>query len=222
MDEKLIEENLKKMGYWQQTYSAPNAFGTGPTKLAHIAFNKIKNKQIKTILELGCGQGRDSIFFAEKKYNVTATDFSPDAVEFVKNHALKNKMNNLHTMKLDISENFSFDQKFDLIYSNLALQFFDKKLLRKIFKNVNQSLKDNSLFIFSTKKPGDKYHNVGVKVGTGGFKINDITRYFFTKKELSDIVVENFIIETFDEKNHTNLDSTISAWWYVISKKVHN
>ena len=59
-----IETELKKLGYWNDIYSKQNYFGTGPTILALEAHELIKNNSITNILELGCGQGRDSLFFA--------------------------------------------------------------------------------------------------------------------------------------------------------------
>ena len=36
-DSTIIENELKKLGYWNDIYSKKNYFGTGPTKLAIFA-----------------------------------------------------------------------------------------------------------------------------------------------------------------------------------------
>ena len=79
-----IETELKKLGYWNDLYSKQNYFGIGPTILALEAQELIKNNSISNILELGCGQGRDSLFFANLGYNVVGTDISENAINFVK------------------------------------------------------------------------------------------------------------------------------------------
>ena len=86
-----IEAELKKIGYWNDLYSKKNYFGTGPTILAIFAQKLIEKYHISNILELGCGQGRDSIFFANLDCNVTATDISENAINFVKK--VKNEQN---------------------------------------------------------------------------------------------------------------------------------
>ena len=60
-----IENELKKLGYWNNLYTKNDYFGTGQTILANFARDVIEKNSIKNILELGCGQGRDSIFFCK-------------------------------------------------------------------------------------------------------------------------------------------------------------
>ena len=43
----------------------------------------IEKNSIKNILELGCGQGRDSVFFAKLGYYIVAVDISENAIKFV-------------------------------------------------------------------------------------------------------------------------------------------
>ena len=86
-----IENELKKLGYWNNLYTKNDYFGTGQTILANFARDVIEKNSIKNILELGCGQGRDSIFFAKLGFNVTAVDISENAIKFVKK--IKNEQN---------------------------------------------------------------------------------------------------------------------------------
>ena len=48
-----VEDELKKLGYWNDLYSKQNYFGTGPTILALEAQEIIKKNSISNILELG-------------------------------------------------------------------------------------------------------------------------------------------------------------------------
>ena len=111
------------------------------------------------------------------------------------------------------------NSKFDLIYSNLALQFFNIAELEKIFLNIYELMKDNSYFLFSTKKFGDKYYNFGNKISDNAFEYKKIIRYFFEKHELESILKEKFQIISFDESTHVNQDSTKSVWWRILVKK---
>lgn len=55
-------EKENKLAYWNSLYSSKDFFGTGPTKLAKLAESMFDKKNMN-ILEIGCGQGRDALFF---------------------------------------------------------------------------------------------------------------------------------------------------------------
>ena len=212
-----IETELKKLGYWNDIYSKQNYFGTGPTILALEAHELIKNNSITNILELGCGQGRDSLFFANFGHNVIATDISENAINSVKKIKNEQNIGNLELHLHDTLNPFNFtDLKFELIYSNLALQFFNLKQLSGILSNIKKIMKPNSFFLFSTKKSGDKYFNFGNKLSENSFEYNGITRFFFNKSELENILKNHFTIISFEDDSHVNSDKTESVWWKIL------
>ncbi len=212
-----IETELKKLGYWNDIYSKQNYFGTGPTILALEAHELIKNNSITNILELGCGQGRDSLFFANFGHNVIATDISENAINSVKKIKNEQNIENLELHLHDTLNPFNFtDLKFELIYSNLALQFFNLKQLSGILSNIKKIMKPNSFFLFSTKKSGDKYFNFGNKLSENSFEYNGITRFFFNKSELENILKNHFTIISFEDDSHVNSDKTESVWWKIL------
>ena len=215
-----IEAELKKLGYWNDLYSKKNYFGTGPTILAIFAQKLIEKYHISNILELGCGQGRDSIFFANLDCNVTATDISENAINFVKKVKNEQNIENLELHIHDILNPLKFkNTNFDLIYSNLALQFFDIDQLSQIFSNIKGIMKNDSLFLFSTKKPGDKYFNFGNKISENAFEYKGITRFFYSKSKLEDLLKIFFTTISFEDDNHINSDGTKSIWWKILVKK---
>ena len=169
---------------------------------------------------MGCGQGRDGIFFAEKNFVVTATDHSSEAVDFVKKYVNEQNLSNLVVRVQDLRNDFKFNEKFDCVYSNLAFQFFNENELMKIFRKITLCLNDKGLLMFSTKKPGDKYYKVGKKISENAYKTKGITRYFFHKKVILNLLSRHFKVDTIEEESHENLDKSLSVWWYVIAKKL--
>ena len=218
-----IENELKKLGYWNDIYSKENYFGTGQTILANLAKELIDKHSAKKILELGCGQGRDSIFFADCGYDITAIDISENAIKFVEKIKNEHNLTNLELFVHDVKKSFNFlNNKFDLIYSNLALQFFELSQLDNIFSSINDIMNDDSLFLFSTKKPGDKYFNFGNKISENAFEYKGITRFFFDKPQLENTLKNFFNIIFLEEDKHVNPDGTESVWWKILVKKYSN
>jgi 2-polyprenyl-3-methyl-5-hydroxy-6-metoxy-1,4-benzoquinol methylase len=67
---------------WDKVYSNDSSFfGDEPSKFALICYEEFVKHKIQKILELGCGQGRDSIFFASKGLEVYVIDSSKVTVE---------------------------------------------------------------------------------------------------------------------------------------------
>ena len=201
-------------------YSKPNVFGTGPTKLAKLAHELIQNNPVQNILEIGCGQGRDALFFSRKGYSVETFDISENAIKFVNKTKESFNLKNLNAIVHDVQETFPHKaNSFDFVYSNLALQFFDIETLEKIFDNIHQVMKNNATVLFSTKKKGDKYYNFGTKINEHAFQHKGITRYFYDKPILKQILEQKFDILNFDEDRHENPNLTTSVWWKVLMKK---
>jgi hypothetical protein len=63
--------------FWDRIYQTDNSFfGEAPSNFALSCYNEYMKKKnhLKKILELGCGQGRDTLFFTSKGIDVTALD----------------------------------------------------------------------------------------------------------------------------------------------------
>ena len=88
---------------------------------------------------------------------------------------------------------------FDFIYSNLALQFFNIDQLQTIFTNIADMMKNDSMLLFSTKKKGDKYYELGNKISENAFEYSGITRHFFEKLTLGNVLKNHFEILEFSE-----------------------
>ena len=72
----------------------------------------------------------------------------------------------------------------------------------------------------SLPKKGDKYYNFGTKINEHAYEYKGITRYFYDKPILEQLLEQKFEILNFDEDRHTNPNSTISKWWKILLKKV--
>jgi len=75
----------------------------------------LENKNVRSVLEIGCGSGLLSIIAAKRGCDVTAADINPAAVECAKRNA------ELNNAKIKIMQSDLFDNlegKFDLIFFN--------------------------------------------------------------------------------------------------------
>ncbi len=78
----------RQVEHWESTYSKePTLYGKLPSFAAQRALQQFKANDIRDILELGCGHGRDTLFFALHGVRVHAIDYSKTAIDALKRTA---------------------------------------------------------------------------------------------------------------------------------------
>lgn len=101
-----------------------------------------------TILELGCGVGRDARYFATLGHTVLATDSSTVAIH--QNLDL-HPAENVSYEVFDLKTGLPTADKHDAIYANLSLHYFTDADTKQIFKNIAASLVPDGILAFACK-----------------------------------------------------------------------
>lgn len=95
-----------------------------------------------SILDAGCGSGRDSKYFEGKNYKVTAFDASEELVHLAQPH--------LSTLvQVCTFEQFTSELKFDGIWACASLLHVPEADLSKTFSHLAQFLKEEGAFYCS-------------------------------------------------------------------------
>jgi SAM-dependent methyltransferase len=186
---------------WDKVYSDDSAFfGENPSHFAQKCFNDFKKYGVKRILELGCGQGRDTIFFASNGLDVHAIDSSKVAIENIFQKIGRSKIS-LHLRHFEVKQTLPFDiSYFDAIYSHMFfnMRFTDEEL-RFLFSESSRVLKNNGLLYFSVRSDKDTQYNKGKKIGDKIYEINGFQIRFFTKEQIDSFLATHFEIKTIEE-----------------------
>ena len=169
---------------WDKFYSNDSSFfGDEPSKFALMCYKEFVKHKVKRILELGCGQGRDSLFFASKGLEVYAIDSSKIAIE-----NLKSKTKELHLdinlKNIDAIEGLPFSNNlFDAVYSHMFYNMgFTDDELEFLFSESNRVLKNNGLLSFSVRNDKDIMYKKGTKVTEDVYDINGFQIRFLQNK----------------------------------------
>ncbi|MGL5507163.1 MAG: class I SAM-dependent methyltransferase, partial [Paraclostridium sp.] len=98
----------------------------------------LPNLENKRILDLGCGYGNNCIEFVKKgAASVVGIDISSNMLDIA---ISKNNHKNIKYIKMDMNEINTITEKFDIVYSSLAIHYVEnyKLLIANIKKLLNQ------------------------------------------------------------------------------------
>jgi len=145
------EDNLQKIWdemapHYQKRYGKALMFYEREFHLK--LFGNVKGKKM---LDLGCGGGQVSVFFAKQGAIVTGVDFSENQIDFAKKLA-KKKGVEISFIHADI-ENLSIfgDSIYDFVNSSHTIHYI--KNLQHLFEEVFRVLMPGGKFVFSVSHP---------------------------------------------------------------------
>ena len=104
------------------------------------------------ILDLGCGSGRDSLYFIKKGYLVTSIDGSKEMVK------LSSQLTSQKTHLLNI-ENIDFENEYDGIWAYASLLHIDESITKDVIGKLGKALKKDGVLYASYKYGKGTYKN---------------------------------------------------------------
>lgn len=144
------------------------------------------------LLELGCGEGNDSIYFAEQGHDVIATDVAESVIS--KNNQ-RYSHPHLRFALQDTSRPLDFpDSSFDAVYARLSLHYFTDATTRKAFAEIARVLRPGGKLCFMCKSTEDRLYGQGRQIEPDMFE-SDHIRHFFSEAYAKDLLQHDFTIE---------------------------
>ena len=179
-----------------------NGFYQGKPDINHpslFAMEVIKRIKGGNLIELGCGNGRDSIYFSNKGINVTAIDASDYAIS--KLQELYEKNDNLTFVCDDFCcSKALFMRQFNYCYSRFSLHAVTEEQQNELVHNVYGALKENGEFFIEVRSVNDELYGKGELISRNAYKYEGHYRRFIVKEELEQLLVSvGFSIEYSEE-----------------------
>ncbi len=165
-------------------------FGLEPSKAAINTLKTFKEENIKKIVELGAGLGRDTIFFAKNSIHVTALDYSPAAIKIINKKASENKLLNFISTKIfDVRKKLPFeDSSIEACFSHMlycmALSTSD---LTNLNNEVLRILKPGGVNIYTVRHTGDSDYKNGIHIGDDLYENDGFIVHFFSEEKVRKI-----------------------------------
>ena len=115
--------------YWDNFYKR-NGLMQDPSTFAQYVQNNHLGKRGQ-LLELGCGNGRDALYFAQNGLKVTALDFSRQTIENLRRSTVRGA----RFLHRDFSD-LSIFSDFDYVYSRFTLHAVDEDTENRVFEQL--------------------------------------------------------------------------------------
>jgi len=146
--------NADVSGY-DEVYRNENYFwGVRPSAmcLKVLALLPPDGKPLK-LLDIGCGEGKDAVFFARCGYDVSAFDISDAGIEKTKRLADSANVH-VNAFKANLLD-YRLEEDFDVLYSSGVLAFIKPSMRNEIMKNYKAHVSYGGMAAFQAlvKKP---------------------------------------------------------------------
>ena len=131
---------------------------------SNVTRNLLASKRFDSILELGCGTGKNTVFFTQIGLNVHALDFSQGMIQKAKEKA---NAGNVRFEAADLTKRWPCkDSAYDLIACNLVLEHIES--LPHIFDKAVRVLKPGGIFLINELHPFKQYGGTKARFEQGG------------------------------------------------------
>lgn len=180
--------------YWENYYKT-HRNGQPPTPFAQEVLKYlIKGKEI---IELGSGNGRDSVYFEKQGLRVTGVDQCEEEIAYLNN---KYASNNL-IFKADDFTRMKNGKEYDYVYSRFTLHAVDENAENRVLKWTHDSLKQGGYLFLELRSVNDELYHRGQKK-KGNVSITDHYRRFAEQGKLEEKLKENNfeIIQSIESK----------------------
>ena len=127
-------------------------WGLTPNSICYDVMKLLPPVQSYRVLDIGCGEGKDAVFFAKCGYDVTAFDNSEQGIEKAKKLARQNKTD-VRFFKANLFD-YRPDSEYDIILSSGTLHLIPQNIRMEFFNSLKLHTSDigiNAVNVFVQK-----------------------------------------------------------------------
>ncbi|MEX2739153.1 MAG: class I SAM-dependent methyltransferase [Candidatus Wukongarchaeota archaeon] len=176
--------------FWDNQYeNNGRIWGEGPSELAITTVRYLQklelNHQTLTLLDIGCGYGRDTFYFLNNlKCKILAIDISEKALDIASNAIPQSQKEDVKFQHCNFTE--LKKGKYDIVFISNLYQLLKKNERKELRKAVMRTLKPNGLLFLSTLSVKDPEHyGKGTPIPEEPNSFQDrVYLHFCTKEEL--------------------------------------
>jgi SAM-dependent methyltransferase len=175
----------RQQNQWDRAYSAVmDFFGDEPSLAARRAAERFLEGGCSLLMELGAGQGRDTLYFAGLGLRVYALEYSESGLWGIIDKGVKTELGEMISPVLhDLREPLPFgDASIDACFSHmLCCMAFSRADLEFLNGEIRRVLKPGGLSIYTVRHKGDAHYGQGLHLGEDLYELNGFVVHYFDK-----------------------------------------
>lgn len=177
--------------YWKNYYQAH--LSTKEQQQSNFASFCMKRffKSGANLIELGCGNGRDSIYFAKNGIHTLGIDQCENIIDFLNKHY---GTDNLSFQSGDFTALPNAKEKFDIVYSRFTLHSINAKQQDNLFAWIRANLKESGILAIECRGYKNSLYRLGVMVEEDAFIYENHYRRFVDFENLCETLGKDYEI----------------------------
>lgn len=188
----------RQKDHWQQTYQAhPMMYGQEPSSAAVHAARTFTDASCATVLDLGAGHGRDSVFFANQGFTTYALDVSTVGLQQLREHARQVGISDrVRTIGHDVRHPLPLSEgAVDGVFAHMLLcMALSTRQIHDLAAEVHRVLRPGGAFVYTVRHTGDAHFGTGISHGDGIYEQGGFAVHFFDRA-LVDALADDWYLD---------------------------
>lgn len=155
-----------------------------------VDFVKTLKEKARSILDVGCGAGRDSFFLAKEGFHLTGLDISSNALRLASERNRKEKTQSMFVKGTFLYLPFS-EGRFDAAFSSYSIENVSLEKIERALSEMKRVIKKGGLLLVTLHSPKHWRFGQGKEIApnefltvvTSGSKKIELIIHFFEKDE---------------------------------------
>ena len=174
----IVENPIDNRTYWNQYYRNKVCLTT-PSPFAQYVLTLIEPG--KDMVELGCGNGRDAVYFAQNGMHITALDLSKEAIAELQSQNIPNAE---FVCGDFITADCHTENAYDYVYSRFTIHSINARQEMMLLQTIYRALRSDGKFFIEVRSVNDPLCGKGQALERNAYFYDNHYRRFIVLSEL--------------------------------------